>query len=39
MEESLIEDIGKKMYSLFFNRNFGLATKSEIEGALFNIYI
>lgn len=39
MEESLIEDIGKKMYSLFFNRNFGLATKSEIEGALFNIYM
>lgn len=33
------ESIGRTLYPLFFNRNFGLTTKSEIENLLFNIYL
>lgn len=35
----LVRNIGEKMYPLFFNRNFGLATKGEIESILFNVYM
>ena len=40
MEDSKpYESIGRTLYPLFFNRNFGLTTKSEIESLLFNIYL
>lgn len=39
MNDNLIENIGKEIYSLYFKRNFGLASKSEVESILFNLYI
>ncbi|HBT4550276.1 TPA: PcfX family protein, partial [Enterococcus faecium] len=38
-KDNLFKEIGEKMYPLFFNRNFGLATKSEIESMLFYSYL
>lgn len=37
--DELYKEIGEKIYPLFFSRNFGLATKSEIESMLFSIYL
>ncbi|MEB7921975.1 PcfX family protein [Enterococcus faecalis] len=38
-KDNLYKEIGEKMYPLFFKRNFGLATKSEIESMLFYSYL
>lgn len=41
MEElkDLEKSIGANLSPLFFNRNFGTATKSEIESLIFNLYV
>lgn len=37
--KDLEKSIGSKLYPLFFKRNFGTATKSEIESLIFNLYV